>query len=731
MKRLLFFIAVMIAISNFSFAQIAYRDAGILRRYIDKNKLSKDNFETSTEKELNEELADYNRIDDRGLSDAEKKEIEEKSKKISDTLIYFETQKGDTIWSILEFYFPGIIESSTNDEINNRLHENPFFINITYSGEPKGDSKKNIVSLSSISSVGSLNVTNIADGFAKFLVKRTKEELSVAFFEQFNTFISSDKYKDARILFPQTYATLQAIGSQIYNYNAYINSLRESFEKDLDGLLINLPKVIEDGRYKDFFDAHPDLKAICLSSLYVGNGLMIKEHPGKIIADFDVSQLDEIKNINVKASVQILQLFSESLRSTSTEHYWVPTDSLEMLIKDDIAFKIYLGLIFQQSGNIQIHVGTYKTFQEALKGNASNYTQYDSYLRDFIKQATTVTTNIRNISGKESNKLAFTDYYNFYNSALDLIQKASSINQLPGMDVLELSDDFTKYQIIARAGGNIALDINRKNYSSAVINVFTLYNYAFGGNVDELKVIMNDKTKSASEIESAKSLLKNKDQLESQYHTDDFKSKMLKFASFMASVTQAQNSDEIEIAIEAAALPAGSSRIKRESPFNVSLNAYTGLFMGHEKIIGMKDSHWINSYGLAAPIGVAVSFGANKFLFMPCKKDGHWSYSAFVSLIDLGAIAAFRFQNESVAQVPSIQLKDIFSPGLFLSVGFPKCPISFNLGAQIGPNLRSANIEDKENPGKYINGYQDNVYWRLSASILVDIPIFNLYTRSK
>ncbi len=361
-----------------------------------------------------------------------------------------------------------------------------------------------------LSSIGNLDVTNLADGFAKFLVKRTKEELSVTFFDRFNKFISDDKYKDARILFPQTYATLQAIGDQIYNYKAYINSLRESFEKDLNGLLPNLKEVINNGRYADFFTAHPDLKAVCLSSIDIGNGLINKQQPGEIIATYDVSQLDVLSNKNIKAAVQILQLFSKSLRSLSKDHYWIPADSVELLIKDDLAFKIYLGLIYQQAGDKNIiiqDVAGVSNFQDVLKNSAAKISAFDKYIREFIGQAEIVVTSIKNISGKESDKLTFTDYYGFYNSSLDLMQKASSVYELPGLSSLKPSDDFIKYENIARAGGNIALDINRKNYSSAVINVYSLYSYAFGGSENNIKKISTDKTKTSTEQTDATKLL--------------------------------------------------------------------------------------------------------------------------------------------------------------------------------------------------------------------------------
>jgi len=76
-----------------------------------------------------------------------------------------------------------------------------------------------------------------------------------------------------------------------------------------------------------------------------------------------------------------------------------------------------------------------------------------------------------------------------------------------------------------------------------------------------------------------------------------------------------------------------------------------------------------------------------------------------------------------VNEVPSIQLKDIFSPGLFFSLGLPKSPISLNLGAQVGPNLRKVTVAE--------NDYSGSTYLRFSLSVLVDIPLLNFYTKTK
>ena len=98
------------------------------------------------------------------------------------------------------------------------------------------------ISSFSLSSIGGLDVTNIADGFARFIVKRAKTELSVAFFDKFKTELSKPQYKDMQSLFPQTFRALTAIGDEIYNYESYIQTLRECFEKDLASLITNMPK---------------------------------------------------------------------------------------------------------------------------------------------------------------------------------------------------------------------------------------------------------------------------------------------------------------------------------------------------------------------------------------------------------------------------------------------------------------------------------------------------------
>jgi hypothetical protein len=592
---------------------------------------------------------------------------------------------------LLQFYFPNSADIEADIQANALLR--PFF---SVGGNASLHSAA-VLGFSSLSgSIDNLDVTNLADGFAKFLVKRTKQELNVAFFSKFSDLISKDEYKDARILFPQTFNLLNAIGSQIYNYEAYINALKEAFEKDLNSLLPNLEKVIKDGRYKTFFNANPELKAICLSSIFVGEGLLSKEHVGKIIADFPVDSIfvgGDLTNAN--GAMKTLQLFSESIRSKSSSHYWVGFDSLKILLADPVATKIFLGLLYQwaEIKNPPITFsGGVKLTDELAK--PENLSQIISFFYSFQNQADIVSNAIKNISGKEADKVTFTDYYALYNSSVDLISKVIEIQSIPSLKPLFSGNAASQKALgIARQGSDIALDINRKNYSSAIIGLFQLYT-----------VYVEDQTQGK------------------------VKSFILKYGSFMAAIAQANSSDDVEAAIEAVALPSGSSRIKRETPFNVSLNGYTGLFYGREQIDGVTNTgSYFNSYGVSAPIGISISRG-HSFLFLGTGKKGWkenkygWSSTLFLSVVDIGALASFRFTNDSTQTVPNIQLKDIISPGVFYSIGIPKSPLSFSCGYQLGPLLREV-TQTK-------NSYSQN-YTRFSISLCVDIPLLNFYTKSK
>ncbi|HMG14607.1 MAG TPA: hypothetical protein VK590_04120 [Saprospiraceae bacterium] len=610
----------------------------------------------------------------------------------------------------------------------------------------------------SISSLGGIKIPNdVLFGITDFIVKRTKQELSIAFFDKFRAILNDPKYVDLQTVFPQTYKCFNAIGNEIYQYQAYIQGIREAFKKDILALDRNLPSIIEN--HPVFWNKHKEWKSSLQGAFYIAGAISDKIHPGDILNDYPVEFLAPL-NTNWKGAFQTLQLFSFSLRDSSNtkdNSYWVKPKLVKLLVTDEIAFKIYLGLIYEQAkskeNEIKFEIKNVSyPLVDILDNLAANfqrdYKDYSSFLSNLAEKTNKLNVLIKNNTITDNDSIAIQKYYDYYNATLNLFQHSTEISKLPYIKnfLPSLADTLKPYFDIAHTTADLVMDIKQKNFSSAVIDAAHIYdlvktnqakNDTINANslksvcyrnlkkslinkikhitaTNDLEQIFNltetekkyDHNKELKliikKLKRAKNLADLKKQLnfvDSQVDLIDFEKKseklskvviateilksknsFFKYGSFMAAMSIANSPEEVENAIEAIALPAGSSRIKRETSFNVSLNAYCGLFVGNEVIKVLDDKNKafsrFNSFGLTAPIGFSISWG-HRYLPFPFSEIGcfskssvGWSSSWFISLIDLGAVAAFRFTNPAAAEVPTIQLKDIFSPGIFLVIGY-------------------------------------------------------------
>lgn len=557
--------------------------------------------------------------------------------------------------------------------------------------------------------IGGLDVTNIADGLARFLVKRTRQELSTAFFQKFRKAVNDTK--DLVTLFPKTVVLLNAIDDEIYEYERYLENLKAAFKEDIADIYTHLDGII--ANHPEFFKANYQLEAALRTGTYIARELKNQAHPGDILAGYPLETLPEAVGDNYKGIVQTMQLVSISLRDTTTSvkgNYWVAIPQIRELVNNRTALKYFLGLVYQQAVMKYDSVKFDKTTLAALLNSVAgtydtNYEIYDKYKRYILglgDKVTAINKMIVDYDVPATDSAALEKYARYFKASVDMLKYCSEIRKLPGIKTKGEAVNFDKYFEITYATTDVVTAINRRDYASAINNTVHVYRLA----------------------------TTPPDSTQSRYKSD--MTRIAKYGTFMAGVAAAKNSEEVATAIEKAALPAGSSRIKRESPFNVSLNAYTGLFAGHEFISGVNDNKWFNTYGVTAPIGVSISRGHSIFFLGTGEsgwKEGKkgWSTSLFLSLVDVGAVAAFRFQDDKTAEVPSIQLKNLFAPGAYLSLGIPKSPLSINLGVQQGANLRK--IYDAG--GTLANDYGDKSYWRLSAGVCVDIPLLNIYTKQK
>lgn len=591
----------------------------------------------------------------------------------------------------------------------------------TAEGTGTGTDPKNMFA-SALSTVGGFDVTNIADGFAKFIVKRTKQELSIAFFEKFKAELEKKEHKDLRTIFPQTYSAMRLMDSEIYNYNAYIQLLRESFEKDLAALPVNIKSII--ANHEDFFNRMPEIKAKLESAFYIGQQILDKQHPGVIIENYPVEILDNLSN-DTKPCIQTMILLSKSVKSADDgANYWASTKEIKKLAGNKIILMVYIGLLEQQAKFEAITYLNGSTLSGILEASYPSYQKYGTFYATLSTKIESVQSGINAINDTDDKEARFENYYSVVNSSIDLMKfLAESGDILKFSTTVKFKESTEKYFQLAQTAADLVIDVKRRNYSSAVVNVTNLYDAAFNTDNNAVYSTNVNGDIALTDPEKVKKLTETNNE-----NTTRVKKALLKYGAFMADIAQAKSSDDVEKAIESVALPVGSSRIKRETPFNVALNAYCGLFVGDEiiknygsqKVLGE-----LNTFGVAAPIGVSLSQGHRVWPW-PVNRVGKerekgWSSSWFISIVDLGALTAYRFKDDSTEKVPTIQLKDIFSPGIFWSVGIPKSPLSVNFGAQVGPNLRKVGND---------NTYSGETYVRYSISFCVDLPILNLYTKN-
>ncbi len=523
------------------------------------------------------------------------------------------------------------------------------------------------------SKIGGLDVTNLADGLAQFLVKRTKEELNTAFFSRFKEAL--DKHEEFQKLFPNTYAVFQLIGEQVYQINTYLDAIRSAYIQDFKSLPGHLSDYLREANHKDIFKKKwmkylvPDLLTAAQMGIDGTSPVTIINYLA------DNLPFDSAGVVGLEGGVKTAQLLSNLLQSGDPTRIYVSQSQINQLLLKQPAFDIFLAFMYQMDGgNIEyVTKDTTISLREALrnkdlqlglqlKQHVYNLVSYGKSLDDDFRSLATDTSLTKN------NR--YQTFYNAMNTIIEIINEGFEIRMtLTGQPV---SAEEQKVIRVLQLLNEIYLDVRLNNFSSVIVKLTEL-----------LELLLQD-----SHFE--------------------YKDALLKFGSFMAAMAQADSSNEVADIIEAYALPAGSSTMKKYSRFNMSINSYVGLFGGKEELRDVEGNptEWTGS--LSAPLGFAASWGL----------DGKGAISLYGSLIDIGALTAFRFNDTTTVDIPKIKLKNIYAPGVFLVYGLPKnIPVSIGAGMQVNPGLREVNTAGNTIESSTI---------RYGIFISVDIPLWNL-----
>ncbi len=667
-----------------------------------------------------------------------------------------------------------------------------------------------------LGNVGGMDVTNIADGAAKFIVTRTKQELDIAFFSHLKKALNDSSTRDFRTFFPATAKTLNVIGAEIYNYKPFLATLVEAFDDDLKLLPQHLPNIIQN--HPDLFRAYPEIGLSIKSGCYIADNLMHNMHPIEIVNGFPNSIIDSVNRLNhnvasgIKMMKQAAKLMDVKI-GDSTVAELIEAGTINSKLKNGSTLDMLLQTFKSFTNGITLerkspNTGSVSSIDiGVLIGDGIKCKEYIQYSIRQIKEINDLIHEFKKAKGDSEKVELFAVYATKVNHLIGYVTDIRNItsdvvkSSKLVVYVTDINVAIKEYSIVSDNLLKVMTDIVRKNYEGAVLYACNIYQELFvnksklladnfstsleekglrgrkvskslaafvdtfsqkpndfvlaqkPNEVDlvsssdsmveaklaltpeietELKKVFKEKVdlnNSITDLELVADALKLVDSDKIETFAEESKSfinVMLRYGTFMAAMTKAKTSDDVEQIIETFAMPPGSSRVKREARVNISLNAYCGTYVGFEQIQGYKNDNkfTMNAYGVTAPIGIAFSIGNRQgidAIFRKSRSDYHWSYSAFLSIIDLGTIAAFRFK-DSTSSMPKIELKNIISPGLFLSVGLPQMPISLNAGVQLGPQLRSVTSSNAV--------IENSSYLRYSFSAVVDLPVINLYTRS-
>ncbi|MET3026048.1 hypothetical protein ABXT06_05175 [Flavobacterium sp. UW10123] len=197
----------------------------------------------------------------------------------------------------------------------------------------------------------------------------------------------------------------------------------------------------------------------------------------------------------------------------------------------------------------------------------------------------------------------------------------------------------------------------------------------------------------------------------------------IKMIHFVNDIANAENSEDVEKALNTFALPPGSSSLKEHTYSYYSINSYPGLF-GGITLSEFNGSDVTYTAGITAPVG---------FYAQPWPAGEKVTWGIYVPIIDIAAPVRLRFNSNNDTEVlPDFDFMDIFSPGLYFTLGFNKSPFALNFGGQFGPRLKAISSDTTASGGSnppQITNEKQVFYFGIGA--VIDIPLFTLFAKSK
>lgn len=362
-------------------------------------------------------------------------------------------------------------------------------------------------------------------------------------------------------------------------------------------------------------------------------------------------------------------IIQKTFQQDTIQKKWVSFQEMEQNFKSDsLARSIYFGLLYQDI----VSLPRFRT-QNGASLNPQRLALLTTTLIQSLEAISALETKKAQLKAK-GKKLSIMDYTSLIQHTLQVVTHTFNLSAQSNSKGSEQGLEKIGKQVLGQTAG-MYQNLVDKNYSLAISNLAGL-----------VQALVSDTDNKSFANEAQK-----------------IKGKLVTYGSFMAAVALAQSPDQVKTALETAAIDVGSSRIKRVNSWNLALNAYLGIGVGYENTGADQSGALIN---LSTPIGVSLSKSFGK----------QHSLSLFGSILDLGPIVTYDFQSGEAATDADLSFADFVAPGAFLFWNVGNTPFTMGFGVQRTTKLRAIGERQGRNT-------------RVLGTFLVDVPVFNLFTR--
>lgn len=500
------------------------------------------------------------------------------------------------------------------------------------------------------------------NGLATFMAGRFKQEIFQTSINQFFKNVSDEKSQMISGLFPKTFTYVSKFHNDSNKTNAYYGLdlllLQETAQIDLNAIPKNLAL-----KSKQIF---PQLKNEPLTTDLIKSGYYAYEFTksGESLNNlfFELSKGDYEEDSDLKKMLEIGDILSKSMENKKgEENIWItphqvnPIKMSSSYAPNEINF--FYGLLYEQ---LKLHI----PYLQSLGKN--EITKNIHSLFQFITKVNSVQKHLDSKNFDIKTPEQAINYLDGINQTLVTFLKEIPENPLfyyPNF-AKNLVEIPTKYLSLTKTFVN-------QDYEKLIPQLLVEFSDYIGGDKKQYRSLF-----------------------------------------LMSQLATLKTSAEMEVVLENYALPIGSSAIKRNSNFNISLNGYVGLTGGLETAFGSQQNQTKGNIGLAAPIGISTTFAKGNL-------------TAFLSVLDLGAIVNQRLGNDNTSY-NNIKFENFFAPGLGMYYNLKNFPVSAGIHYSRISNLRNIKFEDSsvtiEEKGRNVQ--------RINLNIVFDLPFFNLFNKN-